>query len=96
MTDEIGRHEFAQLVRRVDDNQQRLNTIDATGTRGVAVLAVQLQEIAKDFAKHEEKHEREERDRRSNRRWIIATAIAMIGLMVAILTFLFDLRAQIR
>ena len=72
MTDFVTRDEWLAVVRRLD-------SIDATGTRGVAVLAVQMQEIAKDFAKHEEKHDRQEQVRASNRKWLFTAAIALIA-----------------
>jgi len=72
MTDFVGREEFLRLVTRLDQ-------IDAVGTRGVAVLAVQVQEIAKDFAKHEVKHDQEAAERQSGRRWLLAFAVALIA-----------------
>ena len=72
MTDFVTREEFLTMARRLDQ-------IDATGTRGVAVLAVQLQELAKDFARHEQVHEREEARRMSGRRWLFAMAVAVIA-----------------
>ena len=59
----------------------RLDQIDAGGTRGVAVLAVQVQELAKDMARHEEKHDRQETARAANRKW---TIMAFIGAVAAI------------
>lgn len=72
MTDFVTREEFLAMARRLDQ-------IDATGTRGVAVLAVQIQELAKDFAKHEQVHDREEARRMSGRRWLFAMAVAVIA-----------------
>ena len=68
----VSREEFRALSQRVD-------MIDASGTRGVAVLAVQIQEIAKDFSRHEEKHDRQESARAASRRWLVMAAIALVG-----------------
>jgi len=57
----------------------RLEQIDAGGTRGVAVLSVQLQELAKDFARHEAEHERERRERIIGRRWAVGAVVAAIA-----------------
>jgi hypothetical protein len=82
MTDDVSRHEFAALQRRVDD-------MDRSGTRGVAVLALQVQELSKDFAKHELAHDEERRARASNRKWVAMLIIAVIaavdGPIVAVL-----------
>lgn len=72
MTEYVTREEFLAMTRRMD-------LIDSTGTRGVGVLAVQIQEIAKDFAKHEEKHDREEASRAQGRRWLFMAAVAVIA-----------------
>lgn len=71
-TSAVTRDEFWRL-------SARLESIDAGGTRGVAVLAVQIQEIAKDFAKHEERHERQEAARAQRVRWMIGAAVALVG-----------------
>jgi hypothetical protein len=82
MTEPVTREEFRQLMRRVD-------MIDTSGTRGVAVLAVQIQDLAKDFSRHEEKHDRQELARAASRRWLIGAVIALVaavdGPIVAVL-----------
>ena len=72
MTEYVTRDEFLAMTRRIDQ-------IDTTGTRGVAVLAVQLQELAKDYARHEQMHERDEARRVSARRWLFLAAVAVIA-----------------
>lgn len=72
MSEYVTREEFFRLASRVD-------IIDSAGTRGVAVLAVQIQELAKDVAKHEEKHDREEAHRANNRKWLFMAAVAVIA-----------------
>ena len=85
----VSRAEYIELLKRID-------SIDAGGTRGVAVLAVQLQEVAKDVSKlekqmddHRSEHQASELARINGRRWMIATVIAAVasidGPMVAIL-----------
>lgn len=69
MSDPVTREEFAWLSKRVD-------AFDATG---VAVLAVQMQEIAKDFAKHEEKHDRQEAARAARARWLVMAVLALVA-----------------
>lgn len=71
MTDQVSRYEFEALVRRVDVNGDRLG--------GVGVLAVQIQELAKDLAAHEKIHEQDARRRTDSRRWIIAMAVAVVA-----------------
>jgi hypothetical protein len=55
----------------------------------LAALAVQVQELAKDLARHEEKHDRQEMARAAGRRWLVGAVIAAIaaidGPMVAVL-----------
>lgn len=76
------------LAEQVADNLRRLDAIDASGTRGVAVLAVQVQEVAKDVATlakdveaHDQRHEQEKRDRLAGRRWLVAAAITLVGVI---------------
>ena len=72
MTEYASRDDLRMITRRLDQ-------IDATGTRGVAVLAVQVQELAKDWARHEQAHETERRERAAGRRWLIGMAVAAIA-----------------
>jgi hypothetical protein len=68
----VSREEFDRVLYRLDQ-------MDAGGTRGVAVLAVQVQELAKDMARHEEKHDRQETARAANRKWAIMAMIAAVA-----------------
>lgn len=72
MSDQITRSEFDRL-------EDRMNQIDMTGTRGVAVLAVQLQELAKDMAAHEAQHKQEMDKRAAHRKWLFMAIIAAIA-----------------
>lgn len=85
----VTRPEFEMLARRVEDNARRIEAIDQGGTRGVAVLQLQLTDLAKDLAAHEQQHNQLEARRVSGRRWAIALAVAAVaaidGPMVTIL-----------
>jgi hypothetical protein len=79
VSEPVSRFEYLELLKRVD-------AMDMAGTRGVAVLGVQLQEVAKDVAKlegqmesHRREHVSDEASRVSARRWIIATIIAAVA-----------------
>jgi hypothetical protein len=50
VSEPVTRDEFRMLADTVARTGGRLDSIDQSGTRGVAVLAVQLQELAKDVA----------------------------------------------
>lgn len=47
---EVTRGEFEMLRQQVGDNARRLDSIDASGTRGVGIVQVQLTDLAKDVA----------------------------------------------
>lgn len=86
MSDPVTREEFAMLASRVTENARRIDMIDSGGTRGVAVLAVQVQEVAKDVAAvakdmeaHDQRHEKEQQQRASNRKWMVGAVIAGIA-----------------
>lgn len=96
MGDEVTRGEFELLRQMVASNQARLEGIDQSGTKGVAVVTAQLTDLAKDvvrleaemdkrFNQHEQIHEQDQRDRVAGRRWQIGTVIAALVLLVAIL-----------
>lgn len=59
--------------------EARLDSIDMTGTRGINVLAVQVQELAKDLAAHEVKHDRADQARAASRRWMFMALIALVA-----------------
>ena len=86
MTDPVSRYEFTELARQVAANALRLDAIDSHGTRGVAVVGVQLQELVKDVARveseisaHRIEHQHETAGRVSARRWMIGAAIAAVA-----------------
>lgn len=88
MTDPVSRDEYRDLVRRVD-------AIDAAGTRGVGVLAVQVAEVIKDMSDvrtelkdHRRDHEAESRARVVARRWTIGTVIALAAVIETPLLYL--------
>ena len=86
MTEPVTRFEFAELARQVAAQAQRLDAIDTAGTRGVAVVAVQLQEVAKDVAHlekaidaHRGEHVAAEAARVNGRRWMIGAAVGLVA-----------------
>jgi hypothetical protein len=86
MTDGISREEFAMLRDQVTENQRRLDAIDASGTRGVGVIAVQVAEVIKDVADlrqdmrdHQRGHEKENQSRSSARRWAWGFGLAALA-----------------
>jgi hypothetical protein len=79
MTDPVSREEFRMLADRVYTGERRLEAIDVNGTRGVVVLAVQVQELTKDLAAHEVKHDAERADRAASRKWMWMAWVAVIA-----------------
>lgn len=75
----ISRYEFQDLERRVLDNERRLDEIDRIGTRGVAVLAVQVQGLVADVAKLEVTVEQHKAEHVMNRRWAIGMIVALLA-----------------
>lgn len=77
--DTVGRDEFVWLRQRVD-------AIDATGTRGEVVLATQVKQVIGDIAQlrndlvgHRAEHVRAERARVVGRRWLIGVLITVLA-----------------
>lgn len=98
MSDDGGvtRGEFDLLKQMVAQAQNRIDTIDSSGTKGVAVVQSQLTDLAKDmvrletemdkrFDEHLRVHVADQRDRVTGRRWLAGTVIAALVLLVAIL-----------
>jgi hypothetical protein len=94
---EVTRADLTALSQRID---QRMDWLDAHGTRGVGTLQVQVTELAKDLGRieqaqeaHVRLHEQEARDRASTRRWLVASVIiptvscviAGTGVLIAVL-----------
>jgi hypothetical protein len=98
----ITREEFGMLRDQVNANAGRLDSIDTTGTRGVAVLASQVTDVIKDVSelrnelgKHEEKHVAEERARVAGRRWALGFAVAGLASMATVIGLLLDIAATV-
>lgn len=83
-----------------------MENMDSQGTRGVGILATQVQGLIADAAAeraeskawrdaHESQHAQHERDRVIGRRWLIGTCIALVGLLTAVLTFSADILARL-
>lgn len=66
------------LIWRLDQLERRVDGIDTGGTRGVQALTLRVDELVKDMATHEAEHKASEQQRRSDRRWIIGVAVALI------------------
>jgi len=95
VTDPVSRYEFEDLERRVGANETRLDDIDRNGTRGVAVLAVQVQALTEsiggikaDFVKHEERHMQDQQAARSDRKWAIGIILAMMAAIGGLYPFM--------
>lgn len=84
---QLQRDVTAQLAARVE-------AMDTQGTRGESGAQVQMTELIKDVselstsvktwqAAHEQQHINAETQRQAGRRWLIGTAIAGLGLLVA-------------
>jgi len=74
MTD-VTRAEFDALSLRV-------SWLDEHGTRGIGALQIQVTELAKDMARlekgqddHVKLHETEARERKGDRRWVVASVL---------------------
>lgn len=102
-----GRGEFEMLKQLVADTRARLNSIDDTGTKGVAVVQSQLTEVVKDltelkgdvatkFTAHEIVHEKDQQERRDGRRWLIGISLTMITTMVAVIGLLIGVLTNLR
>jgi len=72
------------LREQVADNARRLDDIDRMGTRGVAVLAVQVGELTKDVGavqlqmeNHRKEHEADVKARVLARRWAVGIGLAV-------------------
>jgi hypothetical protein len=103
MTDApVSRGEFEMLARTVAENARRLDSIDRGGTRGVAVVQLQVSDLAKDVAKlaerldqHERDHQQDARDRRTGRRYLITTVIAGATALAGLYGLLADVLAHL-
>lgn len=101
MTDgEITRGEFELLKQIVTQNQNRLEAIDLSGTRGVGALTSRVDDMVKDlaefktevtndFREHKALHKDEESKRVSARRWAITTAILALTALAGLYPLIF-------
>jgi hypothetical protein len=91
--------DLASVWRAINANEKRIDTMDSSGTRGVASMSVQITEVIKDVAAlqqqvtkfesdHEEQHRREASARIVSRRWAVATAIAFLAAIEGPLLYL--------
>ncbi len=63
---------------RLEKLEQKVESIDKTGSHGVQELKMIVQELQKDFAQHEIEHKEVAIDQKSNRRFIITTIITLV------------------
>jgi hypothetical protein len=95
-SDAVTRGEFELLKTIVSSNQARLEGMDQVGTKGVAVVQTQLNEVVRDlvelkaevdkrFDAHQRQHMQEQKDRIAGRRWAIATCVAALAIVVTLL-----------
>lgn len=84
----VSRYEFEDLKARVGRSEARLDDIDRSGTRGVALLALQVQtlttsigESKADLAAHRAEH-------KSNRRWFITAIAVYLGALGGLYPYL--------
>jgi hypothetical protein len=82
----VTRDEFSMLREQVAENARRLDEIDRLGTRGVAVVAVQVSELTKDVGavqteleRHRAEHEADARARASGRRWAVGIGAVLFA-----------------
>lgn len=98
--------ERAASQREVDILRNRIEQIDASGSRGVGVLMTQVGELVKDMAdmraetrtwqgQHERHHEQDARDRIAGRRWLIGVGVAGVASMAAMLGLLVDIAGHL-
>lgn len=96
----------AASQREVDILRERVEAIDAHGTRGIGAIQLQVTELIKDVTElradtrtwqegHGRQHAADQRDRVTGRRWLIGTAIAGIVAMAAILGLLLDITSRL-
>lgn len=67
------------LARRLDATGNRLDLLDREGPRGMAVLAVQVTQLAADLATHEQAHTDQARQRRADIWRLVAVLVALIA-----------------
>lgn len=91
--------EAAASQREFDILRNRVEQMDAQGTRGVGALQIRMDEVVKDLAEmqagtrswqkhHEQLHLADEAARAAARRFTLTTTLAVLGLLVAILAIL--------
>lgn len=98
----VTRDEFAMLAEQVKGNATRLDVIDATGTRGVGVLSVQVADVIKDVAElrgqlgeHEKQHDTDARARTAGRRWSLGFAVAAFASLATVIGLLLDIASAV-
>lgn len=103
--DPVSWREFNQFLNTYNQLARRVEQMDTNGTRGVAVLNLQVTNLIGQIATletdmrtwqsaHVQAHNNEVNKRVSSRRWAIGTAIACIAALVALITMVGALLAN--
>lgn len=98
--------ERAASQRDLEILRQRIDYIDANGTRGVGIVSSQVQFLTAGLAElktstalwqghHERQHTEDIRTAVSGRRWLIGTGIAALVMLVAMLTLMLQLAGKV-
>jgi len=100
--DEDIRRELDQLRQADRDLRLAISDLDNHGSRGVLQLTGQVTDLIKDMAElklvfqgHETQHKKEQDERRSGRRWVVATLVAGLGGFAAVIGLLVDVLAHV-
>lgn len=95
--DAVSWREFRQFLDTYNSLARRVESMDQGGTRGVAVIQVQVTGLTKQLSDletdmrtwqvaHSATHDAEATRRLSGRRWAVGTAIACLGALIALIT----------
>lgn len=82
---DVSREEFTMLRDQVAEQARKLEAIDQGGTRGVGILAVQIQRLTGDFARHEGQHDRDTARRRADGWRLLALVVGLVGPLYPVL-----------
>jgi len=93
--------------REIDQLREDLHRLDDHGSRGVGSLQLQVTDLIKDltdlradvnsrFENHDKAHKEELQNRVIARRWLSGFAITLLVTLVAVITLLIQIYAEIR
>lgn len=81
----------ADLREDLAELRRRLDRIDTHGTRSHGATEQRLLDVTGDVAHLQEQMEQARRDQRGNRRWMVSTIFAGLGIMITVLSLLADI-----